>query len=170
MNTRERFIEVMNFKKVETLKWEFGFWGSTIDRWYKEGLPENKYPHIPSNIVNTTSSLFTPVWTKEWSNNKNLFEKIYKEPDRKISLPKGIGVMSGGLYWPTQGFPLDNDVRKYFNLDKCQNIVNAEQFIYPNFEIEILKEDEKYIDYIDIDGGTRRYSKDQQVIPTSSKI
>ena len=40
MNSREKFIEIMNFKKVETVKWEFGFWGSTIDRWYKEVYPK----------------------------------------------------------------------------------------------------------------------------------
>jgi uroporphyrinogen decarboxylase len=31
--------------------------------------------------------------------------------------------------------------------------------------VEILREDERYIDYIDIDGATRRYSKEQQVLP-----
>lgn len=165
MNTREKFIEIMNFKKIETVKWEFGFWGATIDRWYEEGLPKKKYPRIPSNVINTTSSLYTAVWIQEWNKNKNLFEKIYGIPERDIILPKGIGVMSGGLYWPTQGFPIDSDVKDYFNLDKCQNIVNSEQLICPNFEVKILNEDEKYIDYIDIDGCTRRYSKDQQVLP-----
>lgn len=28
MNTREKFLETTNFnKKVNTLKWEFGYWG-----------------------------------------------------------------------------------------------------------------------------------------------
>jgi len=165
MNTREKFIEIMNFKKVETVKWEFGFWGLTINRWYNEGLPKRIYPRIPVNIINTTCSLYTTVWIQEWNKSKDLFEKIYSEKNRKVVLPKGIGIMSGGLYWPTQGFPLDTDVGEYFNLDKCQIIVNAEQFIYPNFETKILYEDEKYIDYIDIDGCTRRYSKEQQVLP-----
>lgn len=166
MNSREKFLETMNFNTgVIVNKWEFGFWGATVERWYKEGLPKINYPRIPTNIVNTTSSLYTPVWTNKWRKEKSLFEKIFKEPDNEIKLPKGIAVMSGGLYWPTQGFPLDSDVKNYFNLDTSQMIVSAEQIIYPHFEIKILNEDEKYIDYIDIDGATRRFSKKEQVLP-----
>ena len=41
MNLRERFLEIMNFNpNVHSLKWEFGYWGETIDNWYKEGLPK----------------------------------------------------------------------------------------------------------------------------------
>jgi hypothetical protein len=40
MNSRELFLKTLNFEKnVRTLKWEFGFWGGTLQRWYKEGLP-----------------------------------------------------------------------------------------------------------------------------------
>ena len=39
MNTRERFLAIMNFEPVDrTLKWEFGYWAETIRRWYSEGL------------------------------------------------------------------------------------------------------------------------------------
>lgn len=39
MNTRERFLSIMNFEPVDrTLKWEFGYWTGTIRRWYREGL------------------------------------------------------------------------------------------------------------------------------------
>jgi hypothetical protein len=39
MNSRERFIEVLNFNTgVRTLDWEFGYWGGTLNRWYSEGL------------------------------------------------------------------------------------------------------------------------------------
>jgi len=166
MNSREKFHNVMNFNKsTKTIKWEFGFWGATINRWYKEGLPMNKYPEIPVNIINTSTSLYTTVWINNWYKNRSLFEKIYEEKEKEINLPDGIGVMSGGLYWPTQGFPIDSDVRDYFNLDKCQIAVCSEQLIYPHFEVVILNEDEKYLDYIDIDGCTRRFSKEQQVLP-----
>ncbi len=31
MNTRERFHQIMKFKKnIPTLKWEFGYWGETL--------------------------------------------------------------------------------------------------------------------------------------------
>ncbi len=39
MNAREIFLRVMAFEPVErTLHWEFGYWGGTIQRWYREGL------------------------------------------------------------------------------------------------------------------------------------
>ena len=42
MNVRERFLEVMlNFDKhVTPPKWEFGYWGGTVDNWYASGLPK----------------------------------------------------------------------------------------------------------------------------------
>lgn len=40
MNTRERFLALMSFEEVDrTLLWEFGYWGGTVRRWYREGLP-----------------------------------------------------------------------------------------------------------------------------------
>jgi hypothetical protein len=166
MNSREKFLETMKFNlKAPANKWEFGLWGDTVERWYREGLPQKHYPVVPSGIVNTTSSLYTPVWVHQWEKTRTSFEKVYGQPERKIDLPKGIGVMTGGLYWPTQGFPLDRDVTGYFGFDSTHTVVNVEQFIYPHFEVKIISEDEKYIDYIDIDGGTRRFSKDQQVLP-----
>jgi len=42
MNARERFLAVMNFEPVSTLKWEFGYWAAAVKRWYREGL-ERKY-------------------------------------------------------------------------------------------------------------------------------
>ena len=40
MNARERFLAVMNFEPVQTLRWEFGYWAGTLHRWYGEGLPK----------------------------------------------------------------------------------------------------------------------------------
>jgi hypothetical protein len=43
MNTRERFLAVMNFESVDrTLKWEMGYWAGALRCWYKEGLPQTK--------------------------------------------------------------------------------------------------------------------------------
>jgi len=166
MDSREKFLETMKFNlKSPANKWEFGLWGDTLERWYREGLPQKNYPLVPTSIVNTTSSIYTPVWVHQWEKTRTSFEKVYGQPERKIDLPKGIGVMTGGLYWPTQGFPLDRDVTDYFGFDRTHTVVNVEQFIYPPFEVKIISDNEKYIDYIDIDGGTRRFSKDQQVLP-----
>jgi hypothetical protein len=38
MNSRERFLKIMNFEPVRTLKWEFGYWAAAVRRWYQEGL------------------------------------------------------------------------------------------------------------------------------------
>ncbi|MBN1298374.1 MAG: hypothetical protein JW997_01660, partial [Actinobacteria bacterium] len=166
MNTREKFIECTQFnRKAGAVKWEFGYWGKTIKNWYKEGLPLVNYPRVPANIVNTTASLYTAVWQRFLKREKTLYELMFDETEIIAELPDGIAVCAGGLYWPSQGFPADRDVKDYFGMDEIQIIVCAEQLLYPQFEIEITKEDEKYIDYIDLDGCKRRFSKFEQVLP-----
>ncbi|MBN1298560.1 MAG: hypothetical protein JW997_02620 [Actinobacteria bacterium] len=166
MDSREKFIETMAFnKKTSPNKWEFGFWGQTIENWYQQGLPKKNYPHIPVSIVNTTASLYTPTITHEWQKKKNLFEKIYQQQDRPVQLPAGIAVLSGGAPWPNHGYSCDMDVMDYFNMDHGQVNINAEQLIYPNFKPELVEETDRTITYKDIDGCTRIYSKIQQVLP-----
>ncbi len=55
----------------------------------REGLPKQSYPEIPTRITTPTASLYTRAWARM----------------RGETLPKGMPVMAGGLYWPTQGFP-----------------------------------------------------------------
>jgi hypothetical protein len=51
MNTRERFLEVCDFNPAAAaLKWEFGYWGETIKKWYAQGLPQRHYPALPTEI------------------------------------------------------------------------------------------------------------------------
>ena len=38
LTSRELFLQVMDFQPGRTLKWEFGYWGSSVRRWYEEGL------------------------------------------------------------------------------------------------------------------------------------
>ncbi len=38
MSARERFLSLMRFEPVRTLKWEFGYWAGSVRRWYREGL------------------------------------------------------------------------------------------------------------------------------------
>ena len=85
MNSRERFLEVMSFNpNVRACKWEFGYWGGTVNRWYQEGLPEKNYPAIATKIATIHSTVFTTAWSHEWRKNKNLFELTYGERQRKI--------------------------------------------------------------------------------------
>ena len=167
MNTRERFLEVMNFNpSVRSLKWEFGFWGSTIKRWYAEGLPEKQYPTIATRTITLNSSLYTYAWTHHWRSTRNLFEKTLGERERIIELPDGIAVWGGFPYWPSQGFPLDTDVSAYFGFDKTQVLVPVEQLLYPHYEPKTLEEDDRYLKYSDIDGITRLFQKEEAVIPS----
>ena len=50
INVREIFKKIINFESIpRTLKWEFGYWNSTIDRWYGEEFPKIKGFDIASN-------------------------------------------------------------------------------------------------------------------------
>jgi len=169
MNSRERFLEVMNFNPdVRTLKWEFGFWGENIAQWYREGLPEKYGTNLPTRLTTVSASLYTTVWTHEWRKNRTYLEKYFGEREQRIPLPKGIAIWGGGLYWPSQGFPLALDVMDYFGFDRSTAQVPVEQVFYPMFEPQVLAEDEQYLDYIDVDGVTRRFQKEERVIPSAT--
>jgi len=159
LNLRERFLEIMlNFNTdIRTIKWEFGYWGETINNWYKQGLPKKNPALIPTEYTSPTASLYTKAWTC-----KNKFR--YKNGVQ--GYPNGIAIIAGGLYWPTQGFPLDSDVRDYFNMDKTQRLVDVNLLFYPMFEPKTLEEDEKHLKYIDVDGVTRVFLKETATIPS----
>ncbi len=150
MNTRERFIEVMkNFNtSVPTMKWEFGYWGETLNNWYKDGLPKNNFSKIPSEYTSTSSSIYTKSWIAD--------NKFVKEG----SYPQGFVSMAGGLYWPTQGFALDQDVKNHFKMDNGQQLVDLNLFFYPLFETKTLEEDDERLKYIDLDGVVRLFAKE----------
>jgi uroporphyrinogen decarboxylase len=51
MNTRERFLAVMNFEKVPPLKAEYGFWTTTIKNFISDGMPVKE--KLPENILDS---------------------------------------------------------------------------------------------------------------------
>lgn len=154
MNTRERFQEVMSFTPgVRAVKWEFGYWGETLDNWYAEGLPKKSYPRIPARITSPTASLYTRAWARM----------------RGDRLPRGMPVMAGGLYWPTQGFPLDRDVRERFGLDSSQRLVDVNLLFWPMFDARVFEEDEKRLVYMDVDGVKRILLKEQATMPSGAE-
>ena len=75
--------------------------------------------------------------------------------------------MAGGLYWPTQGFPLDYDVKDYFNMDYTQTLVNVNLLFCPMFEPEKVREDERFYEYYDVDHVRRLFLKKEATIPTA---
>jgi len=150
MNLRERFLEVMNFNtNVHPLKWEFGYWGQTLHNWYDSGLPRKHYPEMPTEITTPTSTLYVPAWTC----------------DSKTVMPNGLPVMAGGLYWPTQGFPLDYDVREHFGMDYTQVMVDVNLLFDPMFEVQVFENNEHHLTYTDCDGVKRMFLKEQATIP-----
>ena len=164
MNTRELFIENMNFNKnIRSLKWEYAYWGSTIKNWYKQGLPEKNYPKIPIYISSITSSLYTRAWAHKIYDLKDKKRSIGR---KKMELSDGIAVW-GNVYQPTQGFPIDIDVGNYFNFDKSVILIDVEQLFYPHFEIKTIEEDDAKLTYIDLDGVKRVFLKKEATIPTA---
>ncbi len=153
MTVRERFLEVMkNFNTgVAAPKWEFGYWGRTVENWYEEGLPRNNYPELQYDVTTPTSSLYMPCWNSI----------------RSGRLPEGIAVLGGGLYHPTQGFVQDSDVRNTLKMDTGQKLVDVNLLFHPMFETEIISEDDEYLRYIDIDGVKRIFSKTTGVLPSA---
>jgi uroporphyrinogen decarboxylase len=150
MTERERFLEVMvNFNtKVPSLKWEFGYWGETLNNWYKQGLPKEHYIPVPDKYTSPSSSIYTKAWT---ARNKYVGPGEY---------PKGFVLMAGGLYWPTQGFAKDEEVRTFFKMDNTQQLVDVNLFFSPAFEAETLEEDDNSLKYMDLDGVIRLFLKE----------
>lgn len=152
MDARERFLEVCNFNSnIPALKWEFGYWGETIKNWYAQGLPERRYPPLPAEITTPASSLYIPAWTCRGDG----------------VLPNGIAVIGGALYWPTQGFPVDTDVRDHFGMDQQHRLVDVNLLFDPMFEVQIIEENERILKYRDIDGVKRIFLKEEATIPTA---
>ncbi|HCT92711.1 MAG TPA: hypothetical protein DF613_15230 [Lachnospiraceae bacterium] len=160
MNARERFIEVMKYHNpdVRSLKWEFGYWGNTLNRWYREGLPRKNWAPIPDKITSVNSSLYTYTWNAE---NKHVKPGDY---------PGGYVSMAGGLYWPTQGFALDQDVKNYFHMDETQQLIDLNLLAYPLFEPHTVYEDDDKLQYVDIDGVERLFSKKEATLACTWKV
>jgi len=153
MNVRERFKEVMEHfnTDVSAPKWEFGYWGETIDTWYDEGLSRRRYPELPRGISTPTSSLYTTCWNSI----------------RGGRLPAGIAVLGGGLYEPTQGFAQDTDVKDALGMDTGQRLVDVNLLFHPMFDVVIHEENDEQLVYTDVDGVKRKFLKKSGVIPSA---
>lgn len=152
MNSREKFLEVIvNFKNnVPPPKWEFGYWGSLVDKWYDEGLPKKEYPHVPKKISTPSASIANVAW----------------HSIKGKKLPKGIAVDGGGLYFPGNNFALDKDVMHTLDMDLGQILVNVNLLLCPMFDIEIFEENDKKLIYSDIDGVKKVFLKNSENYPS----
>lgn len=129
MNTRERFLKIMNFEKVDrNINWEFAYWGGTLNRWYKEGLP--KVSGFPREIR------------------------------------EGETIGGPGLYWSEDNPWFNaNDVDKHFNFDEGIRRPAINTWIFPRFEVQIISEDERKKEIIDVDGIKKIVVKDYSSSP-----
>ena len=132
---------------VPTMKWEFGYWGGTLNNWYSQGLPKNNFVELPATITNPAESVHTYVWTCE---NKYVREGEY---------PPTMPVTGGAVYYQTGGFPDEKDVTRHFNMDSHARAVTVNLQFEPFFEPKTIFEDEERIRYTDIDGVERIYIK-----------
>jgi hypothetical protein len=64
-----------------------------------------------------------------------------------------------------KGRILDYDIRDYFNFDENITLFPFEYWIFPQFEKQIVNEDDKYVEYYDIDGIKKRNFKDGSSMP-----
>lgn len=150
-------MEVMNFNpSVHSVKWEFGYWGDTLNNWYAQGLPKKNFAEIPNVVTTPSTSMYTVVW-----HCKNR----YREAKGTQAYPAGIGITGGGIPWPQQSFPLDSDVKEACNLDQSQIKVDLNLGFYPILEPEIFEEDDVLMRYKDVDGVVRLFHKETGVLP-----
>jgi len=76
MNTRERFLAVMDFENVPPLKAEYGYWTTTIKRFIREGMPVIKElpKDIPDNgTISGATSVDPSNNTAEDANVRSIF-------------------------------------------------------------------------------------------------
>jgi len=158
MTSQQRFLQVMGRSPgARSPKWEYAYWGGTLNRWYREGLPKKNPPTIPADSTTITASLYSFAWNHPSSLNQS------------NHLPEGLAVWGDATYWPTQGFPIDTDVHDYFGFDESVRLIDAEHVFYPRYEPEILAEGDGYIIYKDMDGVTRKFLQKESVVPSPTQ-
>jgi len=62
MNDKERFQAIMRFEPPDrVLRWEQGYWGGTVDRWYREGMQNKRGVHGHPAFGDTVRGPATPI-------------------------------------------------------------------------------------------------------------
>lgn len=136
MNTRERFLSVMNFEPCgRTMLWEFGYWKDTMRKWYEEGFPKQN---------------------KENSSEQVDFSLTSMGFDNSIC---GEGLCWGG------NIPLDIDVHNYFGFDKGIISIPVNSWFLSPFEKRLLKDEGDNIVIVDEMGTTKRIRKNGNSMP-----
>jgi hypothetical protein len=88
MNDRERFLATMNYEPRDRCPWwEMWYWADTLERWVKEGLPQDQ--HLETYLgVDRRESVgvnlgLVPAFTRETLEETDEYE-IFRRPDGVI--------------------------------------------------------------------------------------
>ncbi|MGQ9515422.1 MAG: uroporphyrinogen decarboxylase family protein [Thermoproteota archaeon] len=129
MNHRERFLRTFHFKEVDRVPdYEFGYWAETIQRWHKEGLPQeidsNRDVELYFKLEGFDCAEFIPIRTGFWP---DLPGRIVKETDDSMILEDGMGGIYEQKRWSSSvphylRYPLKNRddwnrLRSFFDPD-----------------------------------------------------
>ena len=148
MNSREKYLSVFNFEKKTTLKWEIGYWGGTVSRWYEEGLKK------------------TPRNKKAEGYGKEIDKLIY-DNSHLDNMFFGDGVMAEAAVFDDYNFSAfrENEIHDLLGLDKGIYRVPIKNIIFPPFEEKILEEKENQFLVIEKNGCLVKRNKDNSSIP-----
>ena len=70
-SVRELFRRIINFEETpKTMKWEFGYWGETVLRWYREGLPKKS---STVGKINTYDTVIGPGCPENYNQSGNKY-------------------------------------------------------------------------------------------------
>lgn len=137
MNSREKLLKIFNFESnTITLKWECGYWGGTLRRWHKEGLPQKvKY------------------------NRKLEYGEFVNGPGLHYPMP------CYGDREDDYKLIFAEDVSLYFDFDKPNTPFPVNWFYNPFFEEKTIRESDEKIEMIDNLGVRSIRFKDDRSMP-----
>jgi len=141
MNSRERFLAVMNFEPVDrTMMWDIGYWSDSVRRWHREGLP-HRY-EVPESVVGGSTIRGSMNGSKPYWSTK-------EEPATDQDVV----------------FAVAQEIYDYFGLDQCMVHIPVHYWIYPAFEQVILEEDGDCVLVRDSVGIVKRERRDHKSLP-----
>ena len=141
MNTRERFLAVMNFQPVDrTLMWEIGYWSDAVRRWHREGLP-HRYD-VPKGMAGGASIMGE-------TNARRAFGGPMEDPydDHTLALA------------------CEEEIHSYLGLDQGMVHVPLSFWMEPPFKEKILEDHGDWMVSRDASGMVKRSLKDHSSLP-----
>ena len=136
------------------MKWEFGYWGETLDNWYAEGLPKRAYPEIPSPDHDAHREPVSPARGHASAGS---------------GFPRGCRSWPAACTGPPRGSRWTRTCARRFDMDATQRLVDVNLLFCPMFEAQVFEEDEQRLVYMDVDGVKRILLKEQATMPSGAE-